>query len=40
MKCLICDKNFKQTTEDQEVCPKCKLTDEELSNGKGDDEDD
>lgn len=38
MKCTFCGKNFKPVDEDQEVCDKCKPALEELSNGKGDDD--
>lgn len=39
MTCQFCGKNFKQLTPDQEVCSNCESTVDELSNGKGDDED-
>ena len=40
MKCSFCGKTFKPINEDQDVCSKCEPSVEELSNGKGDDEDD
>lgn len=39
MKCSICGTKYKPLTEDQTVCEDCFETLEELSNGKGDDED-
>ena len=38
MQCIFCGKNFKPVDEDQDVCDKCAKTAEELSNGKGDDD--
>ena len=40
MKCSFCGKTFKPLNEDQDVCSKCESSVEELSDGKGDDEDD
>jgi len=39
MTCQFCGKNFKPLKPDQEVCDKCVHSIDELSNGKGDDED-
>lgn len=38
MKCSFCEKEFKPTGE-EDICPKCTGAVEELTNGKGDDED-
>lgn len=39
MKCSFCGKNFKPLKKDQDVCEDCINSVEELSNGKGDDDD-
>ena len=39
MKCQFCGKKYTSTDQDQEVCDDCMPSLEELSNGKGDDED-
>lgn len=39
MKCSFCNKEFKPIEENQEVCENCKDSVDELSNGKGEDED-
>jgi len=38
-KCSFCGKNFKPLEPEQTVCEKCIHSVEELTNGKGDDED-
>lgn len=40
MKCSFCNVNFTPTIVGQEVCDDCLSSVEELTNGKGDDEDD
>lgn len=37
-KCLICDQPIADT-DDNQICNNCEVTRDELSNGKGDDED-
>ena len=39
MKCSFCGVNFKPLEPKQKVCEDCKHSVDELSNGKGDDED-
>jgi DNA-directed RNA polymerase subunit RPC12/RpoP len=39
MKCSFCGAKFTSVDPDQKVCDDCKHAVEELSNGKGDDED-
>lgn len=38
-KCSFCGKNFKPLEPEQTVCENCLHSVEELTNGKGDDED-
>ena len=40
MKCSFCGKNFKPINKDEDVCEDCVHSVEELTNGKGEDEDD
>lgn len=40
MKCSFCGEDLKNPDKDQDICENCKYSVEELSNGKGDDEDD
>lgn len=39
MKCSFCGKKFEPLEKDQDVCEDCMHSVEELTNGKGDDED-
>ena len=39
MKCSFCGKNFKPLKKDQDVCEDCVHSVDELTNGKGDDDD-
>jgi hypothetical protein len=38
-KCAFCKKELKPSEEEQEVCDECIDSVDELTNGKGDDED-
>ena len=38
-KCLICGKPLSKDSNDDQICDSCEETRDELSNGKGDDED-
>ena len=40
MKCSFCGKHFKPVDENQDVCENCIHSVDELTNGKGEDEDD
>jgi DNA-directed RNA polymerase subunit RPC12/RpoP len=39
MKCIFCKKKFTPTEEDQEICEECIHSVDELTNGKGDEDD-